>query len=128
MSEDIVHATFDTVSVTRGGMSPAGRLRQMFSRSRFVACVQALDFVLLFVMALVWSDTFTIHAPPGSRLLPLLVAPLAATSVHCVFQRFRLYDFAVLTDYWDSVTRAVGAGMIAFVPFVIPEMLVLDID
>lgn len=102
--------------------SAESRLWRIFSRRRFVACVQALDFVTFSVTFLVWLGLETRRTHGYSTTLYFLVAILTATSAHCVFRCFRLYDFAVLMGGSQSIARVVCAGAVALAPVIIVEL------
>jgi Undecaprenyl-phosphate glucose phosphotransferase len=107
--------------------SAATTLQRLGSRQRFIACVQACDFILSFLFGLVW---FEIVAGEGAEYwypAHVLIAILAAVTVICVFHCFRLYDFTVLIRGRTAAVRAFIAGVISFTPFLAPLLARQDI-
>ncbi len=102
-------------------------LRRHASRWRFVACVQGLDFLLFFVLSLVWFKTVADQTAPYWWLRHIVVSVLAAAMMHCVFQAFRIYEFATLARGHDATLRALAAGFVSFGPFLAPLLLRKDI-
>ena len=98
-------------------------LQRIASRWRFIACLQALDFLILFMLALVWFRTLAPSTAGQSWLLPVTVSLFTATMIHCVFQCFRLYDFSVLKSGSGASMRAVAAGGISIAPFLAPLLV-----
>jgi exopolysaccharide biosynthesis polyprenyl glycosylphosphotransferase len=101
--------------------------RRTASRWRFVAFVQALDFLVFFAVGLVWLRTLAQDTANRWWPLHVVVALLIATTVHCVFQCCRVYDFRLLTRGCDSTFRAFCAAMMSCGPFLVPLLIQPDI-
>ena len=102
-------------------------LEHFVSRWRFVACVQACDFVIFAVVGFLWFRTLSPEATIPWRMAHLAVSLLAATMIQCVFQYFRSYDFSVLTNGREAAFRAFAAGLISFSPFMAPLLVGHDL-
>jgi exopolysaccharide biosynthesis polyprenyl glycosylphosphotransferase len=103
------------------------RLHRLASRKRFIAIVQAFDFVTFWLIGLVWFAKLGIDASAYWWLIASLVSVLVATIVHCVFQCFKLYDFPVLSRRREASLRAFSAGLISIGPFLAPILMKTDI-
>lgn len=90
------------------------------SRWRFVACVQALDFLAFFLMSVAWYSALTADSLSIWQLPHCAVAVLVAAMISCVFQSFGLYEFALLARGRDAAARALGAAAMSFGPFLAP--------
>jgi exopolysaccharide biosynthesis polyprenyl glycosylphosphotransferase len=108
----------DNVSENRGVRShfagAAIPLRRYVSRRRFIACVQATDFLIFVLMDYWFVSAATQYNVNRSDLLNLVAAQLAAVMTYCVFRCLSLYDFAVLVRVRDAPIRAFCAGLVSF--------------
>lgn len=120
---EIANVVRDTGNTITGAVSP---LRRFASRWRFIACVQAFDFLIFFLAGLWWFQGFAQQQTSSRWLLYLVVALIATAMIHCVFQCFRAYDFAVLTCGREAAIRAFCAGLVSSGPFLAPLLIQKD--
>ena len=105
---------------------PAPLIR-LVSRWRFIACVQTFDAIIFCALSLAWFRILKQPASVDWWLVHAAVALLTTAMIHCVFQCFRLYEFAVLIRGLESAARASWAGVIAFAPFVAPLLVYQEV-
>jgi exopolysaccharide biosynthesis polyprenyl glycosylphosphotransferase len=107
----------DRVTAPSPSVRGIAALRHLASTWRFIACVQAIDFLIFFAAGVLWLSTLAQATAGKWLLMQLFVATLAAAMIHCVFQCFRLYDFAVLARGPAAAARALFAGGMSVGPF-----------
>jgi exopolysaccharide biosynthesis polyprenyl glycosylphosphotransferase len=98
------------------------------SRWRFVACVQAFDCMVFFLGGIAWLHALTQNTAGISWPLHGVVAVLGAATIYCVFQSFRLYEFALLIRGREAAIRALYAGVMSFGLFLPPLLIQRNIE
>jgi polysaccharide biosynthesis protein PslA len=118
--------SLDLIEQRMGGSTPVRDnvfLRRFVSRWRFVACVQAFDFLGVFLIATLWCRMLALEPAPYFWLVCLLIPMLVAGTMHCVFASFGMYDFAILTRGREGLLRAFTAGLLSSGLFLAPLLL-----